>query len=206
MRLHRGKFVQEHFAFSVENDDGCSACAREGVRNFVYNILNFTEWIDANFIKYRSSRSQMFFKIGVLKNFANFIGTPVFESLFNKVTSLSCVCVSVGKKCSLLDSLSRPMLPFYSPWKHQKTKTTKWRMVLNGLRKFLNNLLCMEIFNKVLGSKSRKNFGLKHLWKKTWKRKIKDIHRTFSFQFHTKNSASQTLLLVRNQNIDQKMF
>ena len=120
MCLHRDKFVQEHFAFSVENDDGCSACAREGVRNFVYNILNFTEWIDANFIKYRSSRSQMFFKIGVLKNFANFIGTPVFESLFNKVTSLSCVCVSVGKKCSFLGFAFPAKAPFLFSLKTSK--------------------------------------------------------------------------------------
>ena len=35
--------------------------------------------------KFRSSHSQMFFKIGVLKNFAKFHGkTPLFESHFNK--------------------------------------------------------------------------------------------------------------------------
>ena len=35
----------------------------------------------------RSSRSQMFFKVGVLKNFAKFSGerTAALESLFNKV-------------------------------------------------------------------------------------------------------------------------
>ena len=37
----------------------------------------------------RSSRSQMFFIIGVLKNFANFTGqAPVSESLFNEVAGM----------------------------------------------------------------------------------------------------------------------
>ena len=38
----------------------------------------------------RSSRSQMFFKVGVLKNFAKFSGerTAALESLFNKVAGL----------------------------------------------------------------------------------------------------------------------
>ena len=37
----------------------------------------------------RSSRSQMFFKIGALKNFANFTEKkPVLKSLFNKVAGL----------------------------------------------------------------------------------------------------------------------
>ena len=35
----------------------------------------------------RSSRLQMFFEIGVLKNFANFKGKHLLESLFNKVAS-----------------------------------------------------------------------------------------------------------------------
>ena len=39
--------------------------------------------------KHRSSRSQIFFKIGVLKNFANFTGKRLcLESLFNKVLCL----------------------------------------------------------------------------------------------------------------------
>ena len=33
----------------------------------------------------KSSRSEMFFKIGVLKNFAVFTGKHLLESLFNKV-------------------------------------------------------------------------------------------------------------------------
>ena len=33
----------------------------------------------------RSNRSQIFFKIGVLKNFANFTGKHLFDSLFNEV-------------------------------------------------------------------------------------------------------------------------
>ena len=35
----------------------------------------------------RSSRLQMYFEIGVLKNFANFKGKHLLESLFNKVAS-----------------------------------------------------------------------------------------------------------------------
>ena len=37
---------------------------------------------------HKSSRSQMFFKIGVLKNFAIFIGKHVLKSLCNKVAAL----------------------------------------------------------------------------------------------------------------------
>ena len=36
----------------------------------------------------QSCRSHMFFKIGVLKNFANFTETPMLESLLNKVAVL----------------------------------------------------------------------------------------------------------------------
>ena len=39
-------------------------------------------------VKYRSSRSQMFFKIGLLKNFAIFKGKHLCWNLFNKVASL----------------------------------------------------------------------------------------------------------------------
>ena len=40
-------------------------------------------------LRYRNSRSQMFFKIGFLKTFANFIEKKtVLESLFNKVAGL----------------------------------------------------------------------------------------------------------------------
>ena len=40
-------------------------------------------------LKCRSSRSKMFFKIGVLKDIASFTGKkPVFESLLNKVVGL----------------------------------------------------------------------------------------------------------------------
>ena len=38
-------------------------------------------------LRSRNSRLQMFFKIGVLKNFGNF-GNPVLEPLFIKVTGL----------------------------------------------------------------------------------------------------------------------
>ena len=37
---------------------------------------------------FRSSRSAMFFKIGILKNFSNFTGKHLLESLFNKVAEL----------------------------------------------------------------------------------------------------------------------
>ena len=40
-------------------------------------------------LRYRNSRSQMFFKIGFLKTFANLIEKKtVLESLFNKVAGL----------------------------------------------------------------------------------------------------------------------
>ena len=46
----------------------------------------------------RSSRLQMFFKIGFVKNFANFTGKKhVLESLFNKVAALK-TCNSIRKR------------------------------------------------------------------------------------------------------------
>ena len=47
---------------------------------------------------YKSSRSQIFFKIGLLKNFANFTGkAPVLESPFNKVAGLK-TCNFIKKR------------------------------------------------------------------------------------------------------------
>ena len=46
--------------------------AREAVLSIMANI--FDEDFRKRFGKYKSSRSQMFFKISVLKNFANFTG------------------------------------------------------------------------------------------------------------------------------------
>ena len=47
-----------------------------------YLITNF---MIVSYIKYRGSRLEMFFKIGVLKIFCNIRKkTPVLESLFNK--------------------------------------------------------------------------------------------------------------------------
>ena len=43
---------------------------------------------EINVCSFRSSLSQMFFKIGVLKCFANSQKAPVLESLFNKVKGL----------------------------------------------------------------------------------------------------------------------
>ena len=56
---------------------------------------------------YRSSRSQMFFKIGVLKNFAVIRRkTPVFESLFNKIAGL--------KSCNFIKKrLQHRCFPFF---------------------------------------------------------------------------------------------
>ena len=45
----------------------------------------------------RSSRSQMFFKIGVLKVFSMFAKTPVFESPFNKAGALK-ACIFIQKE------------------------------------------------------------------------------------------------------------
>ena len=41
------------------------------------------------FCSYRSSRSEMFFKVGILKNFAIFTGEHLCWSLFNKVAGLN---------------------------------------------------------------------------------------------------------------------
>ena len=43
---------------------------------------------EVQYLRCRSSNSQMFFKIGFLKNFANHKKTPVLESLFKKVADL----------------------------------------------------------------------------------------------------------------------
>ena len=60
--------------YYIEND--VSAKVREGF------MIKFCP-------KHRSSRSQIFFKLGVLKNFANFTGKRLcLESLFNKVLCL----------------------------------------------------------------------------------------------------------------------
>ena len=50
----------------------------------VTQIMNIEPWER----HYRSSCSLIFFKIGVLKNFANFTGKHLLESLFNKVAGL----------------------------------------------------------------------------------------------------------------------
>ena len=47
--------------------------------------------------KLRSGRSQIFFKISVLKNFKMFAKTPVFESLFNKAGALK-TCIFIQKE------------------------------------------------------------------------------------------------------------
>ena len=48
---------------------------------------------------YRSSRSQMFFKIGAFKNFTNFTGKRLCRSLFNRVADLQ-ACSFIQKRLS----------------------------------------------------------------------------------------------------------
>ena len=46
---------------------------------------------------YRSSRSQMFLKIGVLKTFTTFTGKPALQSLFNNITPKQLFSVNIAK-------------------------------------------------------------------------------------------------------------
>ena len=56
-------------------------------------LQNWKHWWKQQFERYRSSRSWMFFKIGVLKKFRKFQRTaPNLESVFNKVASLKASC------------------------------------------------------------------------------------------------------------------
>ena len=65
-----------------------------------------TALIFSNNITYSGSHPQMFFKIGVRKNFANFTGKkPLLESLFNKVAEtptqvFSCEITKIFKNTS----------------------------------------------------------------------------------------------------------
>ena len=78
----------------------------------------------------RSSRLQIFFKIGVLKSFAKFIGKPLYQSLsFNKVadlrpakclehllsqnTSGGCFCATLPIIQRLLDNSKAFLIGFY---------------------------------------------------------------------------------------------
>ena len=63
-------------------------CVKHGNLRCLKSLINLGADVHQtdNQGKYRSSRSQMFFKTGVLKHFANFTGTSV--SLFTKVVGL----------------------------------------------------------------------------------------------------------------------
>ena len=69
------------------------------------------------FLKIPDSHSQMFFKTGVLKNFANFIGEhPVLESLFNKVAGLQAGNLIKKKtlhRCILVKFAKSLRVPFF---------------------------------------------------------------------------------------------
>ena len=63
-------------------------------QNYERLTHNFEAIAGREYNLYRSSRSQMFFKIGVLRNFRR--KTPVLESVFNKVAGLK-VCNFIKK-------------------------------------------------------------------------------------------------------------
>ena len=46
---------------------------------------------------YRSSRSQMFFKIGTPKTFTTFTGKPALKPLFNKITPEQVFSMNIAK-------------------------------------------------------------------------------------------------------------
>ena len=51
---------------------------------------------------YRSSRLQMFFKVGVLKTLTTFTGKPALQSLFNKITPKQVFSVNIAKFLKLV--------------------------------------------------------------------------------------------------------
>ena len=62
----------------------------------------------------RSSRSQTYFKIGVLKNFSMFAKTPVFESLFNKAEDLNaCIFIKKVFPCEYCKTFENSLLVEY---------------------------------------------------------------------------------------------
>ena len=57
---------------------------------FCYILAGIPATLSRRYISNRSSHSQMFFKIGALKNFANFTGKRrVLESLFYEIAGLT---------------------------------------------------------------------------------------------------------------------
>ena len=83
-------------------------------------------------IKFRSSLSQMFFKIGVLKNFIIFTGKHLCRSLFNKDTGL--------KACNIIkERLQRKCFPV-NIGKFQRTFILKiiWERMLLEVRSSQN--------------------------------------------------------------------
>ena len=66
------------------------------------SFYNPQEYLETSGIKwvnnYRSSHLQLFFKIGVIKNFAIFTGKHVLKSLFNKLRACNCQACNFIKK------------------------------------------------------------------------------------------------------------
>ena len=93
------------------------------------------KFLENTFLKFRSIHSQLFFKIGVLKNFRNTHSkAPVLESLFNKVVVL--------KVCSFMKKETPPQLFFVNIVKYLKTafsmKNFPW-LLLKMIEEFLRN-------------------------------------------------------------------
>ena len=81
-----------------------SICEKKKVNKSIYGISSFYEKrLDTaeDFFKstkiYRSSRSQMFFKIGAPKTFTTFTGKPALRPLFNKITPKQVLSVNNAK-------------------------------------------------------------------------------------------------------------
>ena len=81
-----------------------SICEKKKVNKSIYGISSFYEKrLDTaeDFFKstkiYRSSRSQMFFKIGAPKTFTTFTGKRALKPLFNKITPKQVFSVNIAK-------------------------------------------------------------------------------------------------------------
>ena len=74
--------------------------------------------------KARSSRARMFFKIGVLKNFANYTGKHLCWSLFLLNSNLSNI-VEFLRKCLFTEHLRRLLLSLNSTFSKLPTWTCK---------------------------------------------------------------------------------
>ena len=119
-------------------------------------ISNFNHLHQRSFL--RKSRSQMFFKIGVSKNFGkSHRKTPVLESLFNKVAGLRFVTL-----------LKKPPTQVFSCEICETFKNTYFHRILPvAASDFLGNSLIFKksVFYESLSLKLPVTFPEKFLWK-----------------------------------------